>query len=91
MTTRQKLLQDIKKEIYAAETKSRQNKFNTIGWKPPAALYLSVASLREWDFRLSKFDAAVVARRMAHKYVDGYYSWLAAHRKRSENFRATYT
>jgi len=45
--------------------------------------------------RLSSFEirctAAVVARRMAHKYVDGYYSRLAAHRKRSENFRATYT
>jgi len=33
--------------------------------------------------------AAMDARRMAHKYVDGYYSRLAALRKRSENFRGT--
>lgn len=36
---------------------------------------------------LMHFVAAVVARRAAHKYVDGYYSRLAALRKRSENFR----
>lgn len=46
-------------------------------------------------FRLSKFDAfhfaAMVKRRLTHKYVDRYYSRLAMLRKRNENFRGTDT
>lgn len=73
--------------VHAAETKSRQN-INLI-----QSDERHFTALRERDSRLSKFDAFCcrdsVARRAAHKYVDGYYSRLAVVRKRSENFRGT--
>jgi len=66
------------------QQKQKVNKINLIQSNVKST-WRRCTSLRECDFQNSV--ATVVARRVVHKYVDGYYSRLAALRKRSENFR----
>lgn len=76
------------RKIYAAKTKKSQQNINLIQSNVKGTCGAVRNSLRECDFQNSMHSvAAVGARRVVHKYVDGYYSRLAALRKRSENFR----